>query len=183
MKPPVLETERLILRELRLSDTDSYQYHVADWEVAKTLPKGFPWPYPEDGGQKFIENALGPDNKSFIWAITLKNNPDKVIGIIELRPQKDDNQRGFWLGRKYHGQGLMTEAATITMDYWFDVLNKPFLRTANARGNIASSKMKDKFGRLIHTEAAEYHDPALVVREVWEITAADWKVFRARAIE
>lgn len=180
MKPPFLETERLVLRELTLRDAESYQQQIDDWAVARTLPKGFPWPYPADGGEKFIEKALMRNNPALIWAIALKENREQMIGILEMRPNQDDNHRGFWLGSAYHGNGFMSEAAEITQDYWFNHLDMVVLRVANARGNDASHRLKNKIGRLVRVEDAEYNDPSLTQREVWEITAADWQVYKAK---
>ena len=46
---PVLETERLILRPPRESDTPAVQRRFPHWEVVRYLHAEVPWPYPDDG--------------------------------------------------------------------------------------------------------------------------------------
>jgi [ribosomal protein S5]-alanine N-acetyltransferase len=44
-----LETQRLILRPLRLADADRTQQLFPHWEIVKHLAARFPWPFPPDG--------------------------------------------------------------------------------------------------------------------------------------
>lgn len=182
--PPILETERLILRPMRIEDAEAHFRYINDWEVARYLGASFPWPYPEGGSVYFLTKYTGNDVESWFWAITHKERgefADEMIGIIELRPQQTEGQRGFWLGRAFHGQGIMTEAAAITNDFWFDKLKKPFLNMHNASTNLASRRIKEKTGaKLIGLkDSTNYLDPSFTQTEIWELTAEDWHRFRA----
>src|ERR1019366_4533325 len=57
--------------------------------------------------------------RAFLWAITLRDGDDTLIGLMDLRP--DDGvsreQRGFWIDPEFWGQGLMTEAAELVTEY------------------------------------------------------------------
>ena len=50
-----------------------------------------------------------------MWGIFLKENPDELIGCIGVYKNRPFENRGFWLAKKFWGQGLMTEAVKPVM--------------------------------------------------------------------
>ena len=183
MQPPVLHTRRLVLRPLKTQDAEAHRQYINDWEVARYLGPSFPWPYPENGSKDYIARHMASDEANLIWAITMpEKHGDMLLGVIELRPQEKEGQRGFWLGRPFHNQGIMSEAIAAMNDYWFDVLKRPTLRVENAQDNGASSRLKVKSGaRLVETTPSRYLDPTFTVSEIWETTAAAWEAFKKAA--
>lgn len=92
----------------------------------------------------------------------------------------ETNNRGFWLGLPWHGQGFMTEASEVVTDFWFNVLNFPLLRVPKAAANIASRRISEKNGmRVVAIEEREYVCGRLPT-EIWEITAEEWRMHRPR---
>ena len=76
----------------------------------------------------------------------------------------------------------MTEAAKPVMDYAFDVLGFEKLVLANAVGNPASRRIKEKIGAIfLRTEPAIYVNPSYTKREVWELTKECWKAHKTSA--
>ena len=76
----------------------------------------------------------------------------------------------------------MTEAARPVTDYAFDVLGFEKLILANAVGNPASRRIKEKIGAvLVRKEPANYVNPGYTEREVWELTKECWKAFKTSA--
>jgi RimJ/RimL family protein N-acetyltransferase len=70
----------------------------------------------------------------------------------------------------------MTEAVKPVTDYAFDVLGFERLVLANAVGNPASRRMKERIGAVfLRTEPANYVNPRYTEREVWELTKEFWK--------
>jgi ribosomal-protein-alanine N-acetyltransferase len=187
MKSPILETERLILRPLKMSDVEAQYRYFNDYEIVRYLAAGLPWPYKKEDAEYFMRQiAMAPDNPSYFWAITKKDRQeffDEMIGLIELRPHKEEGCRGFWLGHPFHGQGIMSEAATVTTDFWFDELKKPVINLHNGKTNEASRRIKEKVNaRFITLIKGEYMDPKLTHTEVWEITADEWHKFRRKNV-
>jgi [ribosomal protein S5]-alanine N-acetyltransferase len=79
-----------------------------------------------------------------------------VIGTINLRTRENEN-RGFWLGLPWQGQGLMSEACEVVTDFWFDTLKFPVLRAPKAVVNCASRRISEKQGmRIVATEDRDY---------------------------
>lgn len=178
---PVLETSRLILRPYRYEDVSAQYRYINDWEVARYLGAGFPWPYTQDSAQEFVDLVLSDQWHRPIWAITTKDNGDELIGCLELRPDETEGQRGFWLAGAFQNRGLMTEASVITNDFWFDVLDKPSLHMVNAVGNPASRRIKEKTGAVFHgVRVGQFLDPSLTEEEVWMLTKRDWQNFKEK---
>ena len=100
---PRLETERLVLRPLRLGDVPAIQRHFAHWEMVRHLVARVPWPYPADGAETNVRECLAKRERGeqFYWAITLKGGGDELIGRIDLRPDAGVGaMRGFWLAQE-----------------------------------------------------------------------------------
>lgn len=179
---PVFETRRLILRELRLSDAPSYERHFVDYEVISQLSSAVPWPYPVGGVKDYLSQNLPKQGLNrWDWAICLKENPEEVIGSVGLWRPGTPEHRGFWLGKKFWGQGLMTEAVVPVNDYAFDVLGFEKLIFSNAVGNLRSRRVKEKTGaKLIGTRPAGFVNPSYTEAETWELSKEDWSSFKAR---
>jgi [ribosomal protein S5]-alanine N-acetyltransferase len=177
---PELETARLLLRPLRLDDVAQTQVLFPHWEVVRYLANVVPWPYPADGALTFYRNVAIPGmarGDAWHWSLRLRSAPDQLIGCISLHRDSTDN-RGFWLGLPWQGQGLMTEACDVVTDFWFFTLNYPVLRVPKAIANTASRRISERSGmRIIHTGERDYVAGRLPA-EVWEITADEWRRYR-----
>jgi [ribosomal protein S5]-alanine N-acetyltransferase len=173
---PTFETARLVLRPLALSDAAATQKLFPHWEIVRFLSTRVPWPYPEDGALQFYRDIALPaveGGEQWIWAILLKGGPDHHIGSINLSVESDDN-RGFWLGLPWHGQGLMPEACEVVTDYWFNTLGKEWLRVSKAAANTASRRVSEKEGaRLVATIEREFVS-GWAPAEIWELSRDDW---------
>jgi ribosomal-protein-alanine N-acetyltransferase len=173
---PRLETPRLILREVRLSDAPAVQRRFADWEVVKYLNGDHvPWPYPDDGAETHLRSSLEKRHRYF-WAITFRGGDDEAVGLISMQP--DDGvsreQRGFWLGREFWGQGLMTEAADRVTEFAFLELGWPHLWLDNAEANLASHRVKEKQGARIVDRVPAKWVSGEGTRVVWLLTRDAW---------
>jgi RimJ/RimL family protein N-acetyltransferase len=177
---PTLETERLLLRPLHLSDAPQIQTKFPRWEIVKFLSAHIPWPYPPDGAETFMRDFALPAidrGDQWHWSISPKSEPSKLIGVISLM-REPDNNRGFWLDPDWQGQGLMTEACAAVTDFWFGELGQSVLRVPKAIENIRSRRLSERTGmRLVATGERDYvcgRRPA----EVWEIAAEEWRARR-----
>jgi RimJ/RimL family protein N-acetyltransferase len=151
---PVLESARLCLRPVRAEDAPVIQRRFAQWEVVRDLSaEHVPWPYPDDGAETHLAKMLPRMRKreKFMWALTVKDGDDELIGIIELLPDDGESRamRGFWLDPAFWGRGLMTEAAERVTEYAFVTLGWPVLWLRNSEQNAASHRVKEKQGAMI----------------------------------
>ncbi|MCM5511061.1 GNAT family N-acetyltransferase [Vibrio sp. SCSIO 43169] len=177
----ILETERLILKPINETDLPAYKEHFVDYEVIRYLSSIVPWPYPDDGVEKYFNEVVIPNQgkEKWFWGLHFKSAPNRLIGSIDLwRESKPDN-RGFWLGKNFWNRGLMTEAAYAVNDYAFNELGFEKLIFSNALGNMRSRKVKEKTGaKLISIEPASFVDPSYTECEIWELTKVEWLKFR-----
>ena len=179
---PDLHSDRLLLRPLELADAEQAQRLFPHWEIVRYLSNVVPWPYPPDGAYKFYRDSALPAmdrGDAWHWTLRLKTEPERLIGSISLI-KGENNNRGFWLGLPWHGQGLMSEACEIVTGYWFNVLRFPVLRVPKAIGNVASRRISEKSGmRIIAVEERDYVSGRLPT-EIWEITAEEWNARNTR---
>lgn len=175
---PTFHTERLILKPIELSDAESYEKIFVDYEVISQLSALVPWPYPRGGVSKYLSELILPKQglTHWAWGIFLKENPDEVIGCVDIWREGRPENRGFWLARRFWGLGFMTEAVWPVMDYAFSELGFEKLVFTNAVGNVRSRRIKEKAGaRLLRISPAKFVNPAYTEHEVWELTKEEWR--------
>jgi ribosomal-protein-alanine N-acetyltransferase len=180
---PLLHGARLTLRPIRAEDVPAIQRRFPQWEVVKYLTgANIPWPYPEDGAATNMVETLEQmvKGQKMIWAITLKDGDDELIGRIDLWP--DDGvsreQRGFWLDPEFWGRGLMTEAADLVTEHAFTELDWPHLWLRNGEANHASYRIKEKQGARIVDRVPTRLVSGEMMSVVWLLTREDWLAHR-----
>jgi RimJ/RimL family protein N-acetyltransferase len=182
IETPTLETERLILRPLKISDSPAVQKHFNNWNIIKNLLDTVPWPYPDNGAQDYIENMVMPlikEGKVYVWSIRLKEKPKDLIGLLEYRHITDrDDNRGFWLAEPYWRKGYMTEAVARVNDFIFDDLSVERIIVCNFQGNEGSKRVKEKTGAQFMGYCEKQHHSGTIQSEVWEVTAENWRKFK-----
>lgn len=119
----VISGERVSLVVLSMDDV----YTISRWANDKRVTQYlniFRGVFSVEYERKWLEKALmDTDNPTFgIW----KNDEERLIGILSLRVDKDNNRAliGLYIGEvRYWNQGLGTEATILALDYAFNVLN------------------------------------------------------------
>jgi RimJ/RimL family protein N-acetyltransferase len=163
-----------------LEDAAQTQELFPQWEVVRYLAAVVPWPYPADGAVTFYRDVALPAiarGDAWQWTIRLKSAPDQIIGSISLHRDATDN-RGFWLGVPWQGQGLMTEACDVATDFWFFTLGQPVLRVPKAIANTASRRISERSGMRVIARVDRDYVSGRLPAEIWEITAEEWRRYR-----
>ena len=175
-------TERLLLRPLEIGDGAQIQQHFPHWEIVRYLPNQVPWPYPADGAIHFCRDVALPKmerGEEWHWTLRLRSAPEQLIGHLNLMKGEKDN-RAFWLGAAWRGQGLMSEACVWANDFWFDTLGFPKLRATKAAANTASRRISERQGMRLMGVIEKDYVCGRLPSEVWEITAEEWRAWKAR---
>lgn len=179
---PELRTARLWLRPLELADATQAQALFPHTEIVRYMAAVVPWPYPADGMLTFYRDFALPAverGEAWHWSLRLHEDPDQLVGSINLNAGEREN-RGFWIGIPWQGQGLATEACAAVVAFWFEVLGFPVLRVGKATANEASRRISMREGmRLVRTEERAFVSGRLEA-EVWEISAAEWRARNPR---
>ena len=148
--PPVLETERLLLRPLSVSDAkDMYEYSSRE-EVTRYLL------YSPHESLEYTErylNYLKNQYKQGLfvdWAVVLKES-GKMIGTGGYTWMDEKNQSGeigYVLSNDYWGKGYATEIAEELLSFGFNYLGANRLQARYIVGNDKSRHVMEKIGML-----------------------------------
>jgi [ribosomal protein S5]-alanine N-acetyltransferase len=174
---PLLETPRLQLTPLSLSDAAAIQKIFPKWEIVEFLLGGVPWPYPEDGAVAYIRDVSLPAverGEECAWSIRLRSDPEIFLGAISLFAKQDEN-RGYWLDPEHQRKGLMGEACEATNRFWFETLQRPILRELKAAANVGSRKLSDRQGMQLVWEGHRNFVSGCLPAQIWELTADRWR--------
>ncbi|MGB5559624.1 MAG: GNAT family N-acetyltransferase [Paracoccaceae bacterium] len=120
------------LRPLEHRDAAEITRLICDWDVVQwlTMP---PYPYALADAEWFI----GDEASDAAYGIEFNG---ALAGIISLR-----NELGYWLGKPFWGQGLMTEAAeALIADHFANSTSS--VTSAYIPGNAASCNVLTKLG-------------------------------------
>ncbi len=145
-----LRTERLALRPPRLEDADAIHRLVNDWEVVRMLSR-LPFPYPRALTDEWIASTVAQmaDGSAYHLAITgEENGVELVIGCVGLR--LDEAPRvadlGYWVGRRFWGHGVATEAVARVARWALANLPVDIVRARVAVDNPASAAVLRRLG-------------------------------------
>lgn len=142
----VIETSRLILRDLTPEDTEALAAIYADPIVMKFYPNTRTYQETKQQIERIINHYQQRDFG--LWA-TIYKPDNKFIGRCGLIEQLVDGiseiEIGYLLAKEYWRQGLATEAAVAIRDYGFD-LGYSRLISLIDHGNIASQRVALKTG-------------------------------------
>lgn len=147
----VLETERLILRELTPEDApDYFAYLFGCPDVAKYMLWS-PHKSPEES-RKSIEKALERrrDGTACRWAITRRED-GQLMGLIDLvRIDREQECCSFvyMLGIPFQGNGYGMEALRAVLAFAFTDLALQTVRADHMAENPASGRVMEKAGMV-----------------------------------
>ena len=154
---PTLETERLILRKLRLEDAKDVFEYASDPEVSKYVT----WE-----PHRSIEDSINlikftheyyERKEGIIWGIVYKEN-NKVIGTCDISPVTKHfrSEIAYALARNYLGKGLMTEAVKEVIRFGFERMNLNRIQAMCIPENIGSYRVMEKVGMKYEGLIREY---------------------------
>lgn len=155
---PVLETKRLVLRNLRDSDKQDMYDIRSNPETMQYIPR--PLAKTVNDAAEVIKMITGftSRNERINWAITEKG-ADKLIGVIGYVNLKQENFRGevgYVLNDKYMGKGIAYEALNAVLGYGFNTINLHSIEAIIRPENSASIKLIEKAGFIKEAYFKDY---------------------------
>lgn len=146
---PELTTSRLLLRKTTLTDADAVFFLRSDPEVLKYLGREPCTSLKEaEDFITLITNNL-ETNEAISWAITLKEEPAKMIGNIAFWRMDKASYRseiGYVLHPGYWQKGIMKEAILKVLSYGFDTMGLHSVEARISPGNRASAALLETTG-------------------------------------
>ncbi len=143
---PVLETERLWLRELTREDSEALFAILADPDVIRFYDIPF---LRIEQTQRAIERHRYRflHGEALRWGILLKSE-NKIIGNCGYSWDKDHHfaTLSYVLGKSYWGQGIMTEALSAIILFGFELYQFHRFEAEVALPNVGSMRVLQKLG-------------------------------------
>ena len=144
---PVIETERLSLRELTMDDKADLAKILRDPESMKYYPSPFTEKQVEGWITWNIENYA--KYKHGLWAVILKES-DLFLGDCGITMQEIEGEHlpelGYRINKEHCNKGYATEAAKACLDYAFNVLKYDTIYTYTKSDNLPSMRVAEKNG-------------------------------------
>lgn len=164
---PVLETNRLVLREITLADTPDILNIRSDYEVTK-YNIGAAYTHINQARRLVERITEGYQQEAEIrWGITLKSSPG-LIGMCGFNYWSRVDHRGsigFDLARSAWGQGIMPEALQAVLRFGFNKMQLNRIEADCSLANHNSQRVLQKLGfrqeghqREQYFENGAYHD-------------------------
>jgi [ribosomal protein S5]-alanine N-acetyltransferase len=148
---PILETERLILRAFKDSDTQPLIAMNQDSKVMEFFPNCLSETESlamlQRIEQQWATNGFG------LWAVERKDT-SAFIGFVGLIPTQFDIffapcvEIAWRLNKENWGQGLATEAALASLQYGFENLHLTEIYAFTAKINLRSERVMQKIGMV-----------------------------------
>lgn len=146
---PVLETERLLLREHAMSDAATLFAMRTNETVMQFIDRERPKAVAD------IETFIATFNEGYAkgqhlaWVIALKDQPNHMIGSIGYWRTNFANYRaeiGYMLHPDYWRKGIISEALIKTIDFGFNEMKLHSIQANINPNNDASRQMLCKHG-------------------------------------
>ncbi|MBR7179417.1 MAG: GNAT family N-acetyltransferase [Oscillospiraceae bacterium] len=176
-----IETDRLILRPFTMDDAEPmYRNWAADPEVNKHMT----WPVHEsvDVTRELLERWTASYSKPdyYNWTIILKSSGPEPIGNISVNRIREDIRSatmGYCMSRAHWGKGVMAEALTALIGFFFDEVGFNRIEADHDPNNPASGRVMEKSGMTCEgtmRQAGRSNQGIIDVRR-WAILKSDRK--------
>jgi RimJ/RimL family protein N-acetyltransferase len=153
---PVLETQRLVLREFQFEDLDALAAILCDRATMRYYPVSFDRAAVADWIQR--NRTRYANDGHGLWAMILKSTRE-LIGDCGLVRQSvdavDEIEIGYHVRRDLWNQGYASEAARACRDYGFANLKVDRLISLIRPENLASRRVAEKNGMTIWKEVTK----------------------------
>ncbi|MEO4004784.1 GNAT family N-acetyltransferase [Flavobacterium sp. CAU 1735] len=143
---PILETDRLRLRQIVETDAEQMFQLRSNPETMQYIPRELPKTIDDAIAHINYMNDLRLNNECVNWGITFKDE-DIIVGLIGYFRPKPENHRaeiGYMLSPDYHGKGIMQEALVRAIEYGFNDMKLHSIEAITAPENYASWKLLEK---------------------------------------
>jgi len=147
---PLIETERLALRNVSAKDAKDMFTYLSDQDVVQHMGLE-----PYKSSEEVMEEinwykSIWENGTGIRWCITLKDE-DTVIGscgFLNMQQKHYKAEIGYELSRNYWGQGIASEALEAVLAYGFEHLNLERIEALIEPLNTSSQRLVEKHGFL-----------------------------------
>jgi ribosomal-protein-alanine N-acetyltransferase len=181
-----IATARTVLRPLEPRHADELFEYASDPEVAKMMS----WNAHVDRTEtaEYVERCIADRLRQtdIVWAI---EHDGKAIGTVGFGGIKwtfrawriDRAELGYWIGRPFWRQGLVSEVAHAAAAWGFDTLRLHKITIGCIDGNVASQRIIEKLGfRFLSIfDDDVWRDGRWWNHRRYELTASEWNQMKS----
>lgn len=140
-----IETDRLLLRQWREADFDTYADYYGDESTAKfvggCMPRHTAWRHMAAVVGHWVLRGFG------IWAVEVRSSRQLVGGVGLWEPEGwPELEVGYWLTPAGQGKGYATEATIRARDYAYHALRAKTLVSYIHPDNTSSIRLAERVG-------------------------------------
>lgn len=156
-KIPTLETARLTLRGMKVSDAED----MFDYAHRPQVTEYLLWmPHADIAHTKEYLTYIGQRYRTgdfFDWAVVCRENRRMIgtCGFSSFDYQSDSAEIGYVLNPDFGGRGLATEAVRRVLDFGFGQLSLHRIEARFIQGNDSSRRLMERVGMTFEGWARE----------------------------
>lgn len=168
---PEIQTERLRLRRVRLSDASAMLIYMSDEDTVRWL----------SGVRKQTITEIAQSIRDYFWHDepgTMKYaiadlETDELIGTIDFRyhSNQNDAEIGYVLTPQRRGNGYVSEAVRALLHIGFTELAINVIWIGHDQGNVRSRRVPQRLG--FHTEGVDSKG-----HQIWTLTKRQYLVMQ-----
>ncbi len=178
---PVLETERLLLRQPVLADRDAVFTIMADPQVLRYFGQ-----LPMETAEQ-AENRLNNINQAFTqktgirWAISLRESSELIGsgGFWRFMSEHARAEIGYELASAWWGKGIMAEALQAMLQFGFETIKLHSIEAQIHPSNQGSRRVLEKVGfqqeGLLRENYFDLVEQQFTDTVVFGLLGADWR--------
>ena len=141
---PVLEGERVRLREREVEDLPRLNEMFCDPDVLAGLM--IPFPQPMAGIREWYESTRNREDQVHFVIQTTAGEPIGICGLQEIDYRARRAVLGIWIGKPHWNQGLGTDAMRVLCRFGFDQMNLQRITLSVYEPNERARRVYEKVG-------------------------------------
>lgn len=172
----VIETERLVLRELTEADFEAAREILGDARVMYAWEHGF-----SDAETRawIAENIARYRRDGFSYLAAVERAGGALAGFIGPLVETVDGERrmgvGYILGKNFWGRGYATEGAAACVDYAFDQLGADEVIAEIRPENSASRRVAERLGMTARESFVKIYKGKEMPHLIYTVTKDEWR--------
>jgi len=176
---PVLETERMILKQLDENQVDMLFELRSDPETMRYVNRPLAKTREDAEQHLHLITSKIEANEGINWGLFLREQPDRAIGVMghyRIHTEHFRSEVGYMLLRPYWGQGLVAEALSAVLRYGFETMHLHSTEAIIDPANTASARVLEKNGfvKEAHFIENEFFDGKFIDAAVYSLLKSRW---------
>ena len=165
---PIIETERLIIKEFDLSMAKAVHENSLDDDNRKFVPDEV-FETETDAGETigFLMSQYSSADGPLVYPVFTKRNEN--IGYVQLVPIEEGWEIGYHIAKKYTGNGYAAEAVSAFLPFAAEKKSLSEIYGICLKENAASVRVMEKCGfEKLYSGIGEYQGESReIVKNIW----------------